>query len=66
MTLHVEDAPEIARQIDSLYEEATNNPCTCGSNDEYEAMGCPFCRAWEAARNSTEALIREALDPSTE
>jgi hypothetical protein len=53
-------AREVAQEIDSLYEEATNNPCTC-ANDE---NGCPYCNAWEKARadslNSLLIAFRDA------
>ncbi len=55
------DAEEHARRIDSLYEEASNNPCTCNSSCEYEAMGCPYCGAWAGARSACEEILVEAL-----
>lgn len=51
------DAPEIARQIDSLYEEASNNPCTCATDES----SCPCCNAWGAARSRAAELIAEMI-----
>ncbi len=52
------DAADLALAIDSLYEEASDNACTCGSAPEDY---CPYCGAWSNARTQSEKLIREAL-----
>ena len=52
------DAADVALEIDGLYETASNEPCSCGSDPEGH---CRHCSAWAAARHQAEKLIREAL-----
>jgi hypothetical protein len=45
----------LADEIEGLYSDAQDAPCTCGSDPE---GSCPHCNKWAAARISSIALIR--------
>jgi hypothetical protein len=44
----------IEEGLDAL-EEATNNPCTCGTDE----LNCPYCNAWSAARSKLDKVLTD-------
>lgn len=51
------DAENAAYQIDSLYEEAMNYPCTCRTDEH----GCPYCGAIGVVRAKATEVIRSLV-----
>ncbi len=49
---------EWLREIDGAYDDAINNPCTCGSMDDTSCYGCA---EWMKVQRKTRRLL-DALD----
>ncbi len=47
------DIDELARTIDSFYEDASNNPCTCNIDEN----ACRYCSACQEAERKTRELL---------
>lgn len=53
----VEVAEDLAREIADLFEEASNNPCTCNIDEN----SCRHCSAWGRAAHTTKERLTAAL-----
>lgn len=52
-------APELIEALEEMpgrFEEASNNPCTCATDE----IGCPYCNAWERVTSDVNALLARA------
>lgn len=48
-----QEARAAAYEIEAAFHEATNNPCTCATDE----MGCPYCNAWVRAEKVSCNII---------